>query len=242
MEDALEIARQNEASKQTFFSSMSHDMRTPLNAIIGLSELAGQSARGMPRVQEYLDKIRVSSRQLLGLINDILDMSRMEQGQVTLTNSQLDLRACVEECAEPFRVQAQTEGKTLEVTFDLTQTWVETDGFRIQQILNNLLSNAFKFTERGDRIALEVRQMDQGEYAKYRFVVADTGIGMAPEFLPRLFEPYSRELRFSAKRAAGTGLGMPISKAIVEMMNGSFDVESERGVGSTFTITVHLKH
>lgn len=238
LQDALEVARKNEASKQTFFSSMSHDMRTPLNAIIGLSELAENSAQGVPKVQEYLRKIRVSSRQLLGLINDILDMSRMEQGQVTLNNRQLDLQACVEECAGSFQVQAQTEGKELEVCFDLKQKWVEADGFRIQQILNNLLSNAFKFTNRGDRVSLEVKQMDEGEYAKYRFVVTDTGIGMTPEFLPHLFEPYSRELRFSAKRAAGTGLGMPITKNLVAQMNGEITVESRPGEGSSFTVVL----
>ena len=238
LQDALEVARKNEAAKQTFFSSMSHDMRTPLNAIIGLSELAEDSAGGVPKVQEYLKKIRVSSRQLLGLINDILDMSRMEQGQVTLNNSQLDLQACVEECVEPFRVQAQTEDKRLELCFDLKQKWVEADGFRIQQILNNLLSNAFKFTNRGDRIGVEVKQMDEGEYAKYKFVVTDTGIGMAPEFLPRLFEPYSRELRFSAQRAAGTGLGMPITKNLVAQMNGEITVDSHPGEGSSFTVVL----
>ena len=162
----------------------------------------------------------------------------MEQGQVTLNNQRLDLRACVEECAEPFRVQAQTEGKTLALSFDLKQSWVEADGFRIQQILNNLLSNAFKFTERGDRIGLEVRQMDEGEYAKYQFVVTDTGIGMAPEFLPRLFEPYSRELRFSAKRAVGTGLGMPITKNLVAQMDGEITVDSQPGAGSSFTVVL----
>lgn len=238
LQDTLEVAQKNEAAKQTFFSSMSHDMRTPLNAIIGLSELAEQSAQGVPKVQEYLNKIRVSSRQLLGLINDILDMSRMEQGHVTLNNAQLDLRACVEECAESFQVQAQTEGKEWSVTFDLKQNWVEADGFRIQQILNNLLSNAFKFTNRGDRIRLEVKQMDEGEYAKYRFVVADTGIGMTAEFLPHLFEPYSRELRFSAKRAAGTGLGMPITKNLVVQMNGEITVDSRPGEGSSFTVVL----
>ena len=238
LQDALEVARKNEASKQTFFSSMSHDMRTPLNAIIGLSELAEKSAQSVPKVQEYLRKIRVSSRQLLGLINDILDMSRMEQGQVTLNNRQLDLQACGEECAGSFQVQAQTEGKELEVCFDLKQKWVEADGFRIQQILNNLLSNAFKFTNRGDRVSLEVKQMDEGEYAEYRFVVTDTGIGMAPEFLPRLFEPYSRELRFSAKRAAGTGLGMSITKNLVAQMNGEITVDSRPGEGSSFTVVL----
>ena len=240
LQDALEIARKNEAAKQTFFSSMSHDMRTPLNAIIGLSDLAGRSVDDPERVGEYLRKIGVSSRQLLELINDILDMSRMEQGQVTLNNQRINLRTCVEECAGAFQAQAQTDGKELKLSFELKQEWVEGDGFRIQQILNNLLSNAFKFTNRGDRISLAVKQMDEGEYAKYRFEVSDTGIGMAPEFLERLFEPYSRELRFSPKRAAGTGLGMPITKNLVAQMNGEITVDSKPGEGSTFTVVLPL--
>ena len=240
LEDSLEIARKNEAAKQTFFSSMSHDMRTPLNAIIGLAELAEGSVEEPEKVEGYLKKIRVSSRQLLGLINDILDMSRMEQGKVTLNNRQLDLRACVEECVESFRVQAQTEGKELTLSFDVQQAWVQGDGFRIQQILNNLLSNAFKFTRRGDRVSLRVRQMDRGDYAKYQFVVSDTGIGMTPEFLPHLFEPYSRELRFSAKQAAGTGLGMPITRSLVVQMNGEITVDSSPGKGSAFTVVLPL--
>ena len=240
MEDALEIARQNEASKQTFFSSMSHDMRTPLNAIIGLSDLAGQHTDDPRKTREYLGKINTSSRQLLGLINDILDMSRMEQGKVVLNNKKLDLRRCVEECTEAFRYQAEQEGKTLQTQLELENRYVMGDPFRITQILNNLLSNAFKFTGTGDAICVSVTQLDSGEYAKYKFVVSDTGIGMSQDFLPHLFEPYSRETRFSAKQTVGTGLGMPITKNLVSQMNGEIQVQSELGKGTSFTIVLPL--
>ena len=236
MEDALEIARQNEASKQTFFSSMSHDMRTPLNAIIGLSDLAGQHTDDPRKTREYLGKINTSSRQLLGLINDILDMSRMEQGKVVLDRRSFDLCGCVEECLAPFRVQAERDRKTLSVRFDLSPRPLMGDPFRVRQILNNLISNALKFTPEGGSVSLSVAQMDEGEYAKYKFVVADTGIGMSAEFLKRLYEPYARELRFSPKQASGTGLGMSITKNLVAQMDGEIQVESQPGRGSTFTV------
>lgn len=143
LEDSLEIARQNEASKQSFFSSMSHDMRTPLNAIIGLSQLAGQHTDEPEEVSKYLCRINTASRQLLELINDILDMSRMEQGMVTLNNTPIDLKACVEECLETFRYQAEQQGKQLTWDFSLENNRLLADPFRLQQILNNLLSNAF---------------------------------------------------------------------------------------------------
>ncbi len=236
LENALEAAHQNETAKQAFFSNMSHDMRTPLNAIIGLSDLAAQHAGDQDKTAEYIQKIASTSRQLLSLINDILDMSRMEQGNVVLNNQRIDLKECVEECLETFRYQADKENKTLSVRISLRNTRVMGDSLRIHQILNNLLSNAFKFTEAGDTVSVSVSQMDEGEYAKYKFVVGDTGIGMAPEFLPKLFEPYVREMRFSAKQASGTGLGMPITKSLVTQMDGEIQVESEPGKGSTFIV------
>ncbi len=240
LEDALELARQNEASKQTFFSSMSHDMRTPLNAIIGMSQLAAGHVEEPAAVAGYLEKIGASSRYLLGLINDILDMSRMEQGKMLLDNRTFDLAACVEECLAPLRLQAEAEGKTLTDRVELENGSLLGDAFRIQQILNNLLSNALKFTPAGGRISLEVQQLDRGDYAKYRFVVSDTGIGMEPAFLERLFEPYAREMRFSAKEAAGTGLGMSITKSLVTLMHGEIQVESQPGKGSVFTVVLPL--
>ena len=238
LEDSLHAARQSEASKQAFFSNMSHDMRTPLNAIINLSGLAEASVEDPGKTREYLGKIGVSSRQLLQLINDILDMSRIEQGRVILNNQRLDLEECMEECVSPFRVQAEKEGKRFQLRCDLQCPTVLGDRFRISQIMNNLLSNAFKFTSPGDSVAVSVTQLDQQEYAKYRIVVSDTGTGMSQEFLPHLFEPYARETRFSAKPTVGTGLGMPIVKNLVEQMEGHVYVESEQGKGTTFTIVL----
>lgn len=237
LEDALELAHRNETAKQSFFSSMSHDMRTPLNAIVGLSELAA-GYDDAPRLKEYLRKINTASRQLLSLINDILDMSRMEQGKVMLNNREFDLRACVEDCLEAFRFQAQAHRKTLDVKLNLGNTHLLGDPARINQILNNLLSNAFKFTPEGGTIRLSVTQIDKGDFAKYKIVVADTGIGMSADFLPHLFEPYSREMRFTAKQSIGTGLGMSITKNLVSQMNGEMHVESEQGKGTTFTLVL----
>ena len=236
LEESLELARQNEASRQAFFNNMSHDMRTPLNAIVGLSELAGKHAGDPEKTAQYLAKINLASRQLLNLINDILDMSRMEQGKMMLNNKEFDLRQCVDECLEAFRFQAETEKKTLKLTMDIQNSHLLGDPFRVQQLLNNLLSNAFKFTGAGGLISLSVTQMDGTEFVKYKFVVADTGIGMSKEFLPHLFEPYSREMRFGARQISGTGLGMPITKNLTAQMNGEIRVESEQGKGTAFTL------
>ena len=238
LEDALEASRRSEKAKQAFFSNMSHDMRTPLNAIIGLSQLVRQHLDDRERVADYMDKIGYSSRQLLELINDILDMSRLEHGKVTLDCRQFDLAACVRECAEAFRPQAEQAGKTLDVRISLRQPVVLGDSFRITQIMNNLLSNAFKFTREGDRVTVTLSQVDNQAGVKYQLVVSDTGIGMSPDFLPQLFEPYARETRFSARQVAGTGLGMPIVKSLVTQMNGEIHVDSTPDQGTTFTLVL----
>ena len=238
LEDALEIARKNEVSKQSFFSNTSHDMRTPLNAIIGLSDLAAGHVEDPEKEREYLKKINFSSRQLLGLINDILDMSRMEQGKLVLNSKEFDLKQCMEECVGSFRFQAEAARKTLTLQMDVRDAQVMGDPFRIGQVMNNLLSNAVKFTSEGDSIRVTVTQMEAapGQLCKYRLVIADTGIGMSREYLPHLFEPYSREMRFGERQAVGTGLGMPITQSIVTQMNGEIHVESAPGEGTTFTI------
>lgn len=240
LEDALAVARQNEAAKQRFFSNMSHDMRTPLNAIIGLSELADKNLGDPQRVHQYLEKINFSSRQLLGLINDILDMSRMEHGGVVLNETSFDLRTFMRESTEAFRIQADAEHKDFALEMNIRNAQIVADPFRVGQIFNNLLSNAFKFTSEGDKIRLSVEQLGavEGEYEKFKFIVSDTGIGMSNEFLPHLFEPYSREMRFSEKQIAGTGLGMPIIRSLVAQMNGEIQVESELGKGSVFTVVL----
>ena len=186
------------------------------------------------------ERIPAAGRYLLGLINDILEMARMEHGQLQLEQRQFDLRACLEECLGAFRMQAEREGKTLREEFRPESAAVLGDDFRIQQILNNLLSNAFKFTPPGGTVSLSVRRLDGGEYGRYQFVVADTGIGMSPEFLERIFEPYAREMRFSDRQASGTGLGMSITRNLVAQMGGEIQVESAPGKGSTFTVVLPL--
>lgn len=240
LEESLQLAQQNEDAKQAFFRNMSHDMRTPLNAILGSSELARLHLENPVKMAEYLDKIEHSGRYLLELINDILEMARMEHGQVQLERQQFDLKLCVEECLGIFRLQAEREGKTLREQFQAEHTLLLGDMFRIQQILNNLLSNAFKFTPEHGTISLSVQQLNGGDYAKYKFVVSDTGIGMSPEFLERIFEPYAREMRFSNRQASGTGLGMSITKSLISQMDGEIQVESAPGNGSTFTVVLPL--
>ena len=240
LEDALQLAKQNEQSKQAFFRNMSHDMRTPLNAILGSSELARQHLDEPQRAAGYLDRIDSSGRYLLGLINDILEMARMEHGQVRLESRPFDLRKCVDDCLAAFRIQAGREGKALRENFAAGPETVVGDERRIQQILNNLLSNAFKFTPAGGEITLSVRQTETGEYGRYEFTVADTGIGMSPEFLRRIFEPYAREMRFGDRAASGTGLGMSITRSLAALMGGEIQVESEPGKGSRFTVVLPL--
>lgn len=238
LEDALDLARRDEASKQAFFRNMSHDMRTPLNAILSLSALAEQHAGDPEKVRGYLKKIGSSGQHLLGLINDILDMSRLEQGKIVLDSRSFDLKACLEESLETFRIQAEEQGKGFTTDLELENPQVMGDPFRLQQVLNNLLSNALKFTGKGDSITVTARQVRGGDQPRYRLEVADTGIGMSAEFLQRLFEPYARELRFSAAQAGGTGLGMAITKSLVAQMDGEISVQSQPGEGTVFTLVL----
>ena len=241
LETALETAKRSEKAKNAFFNNMSHDMRTPLNAIIGMSELVQKNLDDPQKAAEYMEKINFSSKQLLNLINDILEMSRLEQGKISLDYQQFDLKKCVNDCAAPFYAQAEKEQKTFTVSFDIEDHTVLGDFFRIGQILNNLLSNAFKYSKAGAQIFLRVKQLNQQEHTKYQIVVEDTGIGMSREFVERIFEPYARETRFGARNVSGTGLGMPIVKSLVSQMSGQIVVDSELGKGSAFTITIPLE-
>ncbi len=240
LEDALAQARKSTQAKTAFFSHMSHDMRTPLNAVIGLTELAETQPGNPPATRDYLAKIAVSGRQLLGLINDILELSRIESGALTLNPADFDLSTHLQEWAGPFQAQAQREGKQFEVICELRDSRVRGDAFRIGQILNNLLSNAFKFTPAGGTVRLQLRQVDPQPHPKYQILVQDTGCGMTEDFLARIFEPYAQETRSGAAQA-GTGLGMPIVKSLVEQMAGTITVTSRVGEGSTFTVTLPLE-
>ena len=240
LKNALESAKNSEESQKRFFSTMSHDMRTPLNAIIGLSELAKKHLASPEKLEADLEKINYSSRQLLGLINDILEMSRLEQAGITLDQNCFDLKQCIEAAAGVFCHQAEREKKQYEVKLDIYDRMVMGDAFRLTQVMNNLLSNAFKFTPPGGHISVHVLQLDRLRHSKFQFVVRDDGSGMSPEFLEKLFVPYERETRFGAKNVSGTGLGMPIVKSIVSRMDGEIHVDSRLGVGTCITVTLPL--
>ena len=187
LESALSAAQKSTKAKSAFFSSMSHDLRTPLNAIINLTALARKNQGNWERVNSCMEKIEFSGRQMLALVNDILELSRMEAGKTALRSQQFDLVDYVQETAAVFQAQAEQEGKDFSVSIDLQDRMVLADNFKVGQILNNLLSNSFKYSQAGAQISLSVRQYDFQQHSKYQFVVADTGIGMAESFLERLF-------------------------------------------------------
>lgn len=239
LRESLSSARQANQAKSDFLSRMSHDMRTPMNAVIGFATMAKQYHHDPERVDDCLTKITAASQQLLHLINEVLDTAKIEQGKMELRPAPMDLRRHVEETAALFRLQteAQHQQFTL-VEPTLTHEWVLLDGSRLDQILNNLLSNAVKYTPAGGSITLQVEELptrDDGMLL-YRFTVSDTGIGMAPEFLDRLFLPFEREDTSMTGKVSGVGLGMAITRHMVQMMGGHIEVSSTQGEGSIFTI------
>lgn len=238
IEDALDSAKSSEESQKRFFANMSHDMRTPLNVIIGMSDMALQDGQNEEKIRNYLKKINISSRQLLALINDILEMSRLEQGRISLEREKFNLTEAMELAAAPFQTQAGDEEKKFSLSCDIQDTWVYGDAPRLSQVMNNLFSNAVKFTAPGGTITANIRQIQSKGIGMYQIVVKDTGIGMSEEYLPHLFVPYERETRFGEKKIGGTGLGMPIVKMIVSKMGGQITVDSAVGVGTTFTLVL----
>ena len=238
LEQALDTAQGSLEAKQSFFNNMSHDMRTPLNAVIGLTELALRDVSDAQKTADYLRRIEQSGRQLLTLINDILDISRMESGKVSFTSERMDLVRTLMDTMETFRLQAEEQGKSFSADIEARDPYVYGDPMRLSQVMNNLLSNALKYTNPGDTVTVTVRQEDRGDVGSYRIEVKDTGIGMAPDYLPHIFELYAREQRFGTSQAVGTGLGMPITKSLVTQMGGSISVESQLDVGTKFTVTL----
>lgn len=241
LENSLEAAKKSEISKNKFFSNMSHDMRTPLNAVIGLTELAQRSIDDPKKVSECMKKINTSGKHLLNLINDILEISRLEQGKLSFNNSKFDLEEAVNECTSVFAHQAEEENKKFSVKCELQNPIVWGDRFRISQVLNNLLSNALKYSSEGDSVWVDVKEFGYNGHFKYQIKVRDTGIGMSDEFVSKIFQPYARENSFGAKNINGTGLGMSIVKSLVTQMSGEITVESSLGKGSTFTVTIPLE-
>ena len=244
-EGALDRARSADSAKSTFLTNMSHDIRTPMNAIIGFTNIASSHLDEPDKVRDALMKIRTSSVHLLSLINDVLDMSRIESGRVTISENRCDLRSLAENVRSILH--PQIIAKNLEFTIDMnsvTMPEVYCDETRITQLLLNLLSNAVKYTEPGGKICLAIRQKARAggmKYCGYEFTVSDTGIGISREFLGRVFEPFERETGRTPNNTNGSGLGMSIAKGIVEMMGGSIRVESEENVGTQFYVDLEFR-
>lgn len=240
----LELAIRQEAkanrSKQEFLFNMSHDIRTPMNAIIGFTSLAQTHLDDKEMLDSYLKKISTSSEYLLSLINDVLDMSRIESGKLKIEESNVYLPSILDDIRDIVSSNVQKKQLSLNInTVDLKDSNVLTDPLKLKQVLLNVLANAIKFTPSGGYVNLSLVQKDG--YGNYDFIVEDNGIGISKEFQEHIFEQFSREATSTVSRVQGTGLGLSISKAIVDMMGGSISVESESGKGSKFTISLCFK-
>lgn len=244
LEVALLRAESANSAKTTFLNNMSHDIRTPMNAIIGFTSLAASHVDNKAKVKEYLAKISTSSEHLLSLINDILDMSRIESGKVKINENPLHLPDLLHDIRTI--VQPNIASKRLDFLIDTVDVWDEdiiADKLRLTQVLLNILSNGIKFNKIGGTIGIRVRQLKSAPtgYGSYQFIIRDTGIGMKPEFQEHIFESFSREETSTVSGIQGTGLGMAITKNIVDMMGGTITVKSEEGKGSEFTVNLTFK-
>ena len=244
LKDAYRAAENASRAKTEFLSNMSHDIRTPMNAIIGLTAIAGANIESQDRVVECLGKITKSSRHLLGLINEVLDMARIESGRMSLAEEDFSLPELVDNLLTLTKPAIDEHKHQLEVHVEhIEHEAVCGDSLRIQQVFVNLMSNAVKYTPDGGNITLTIKEKPNGfsELGCYEFSIEDNGIGMTPEFQKIMFEPFSRADDHRTTKVQGTGLGMAIARNIVNLMNGDIQVESAPNKGTKITVTVYLK-
>ena len=240
IEKTAENARLANEAKTRFLFNMSHDIRTPMNAIIGFAQLLKDHADDKDKVNEYTSKISVSGSVLLSIINQVLEMARIESGEAELNEEVGDLRELTESIKAVFEPEISRKKLSCDYLVKVTEEFVSYDETKVREILLNIIGNSVKYTPDGGNISVRVEQISKGDQgsASYRFTVADTGIGMSEEYLPHIFEEFTRERTSTETRVEGTGLGLPIVKSLVDMMGGSIDVQSKVGVGTTTTIVL----
>ena len=243
-EEAFQVAQEANRSKSSFLANMSHDIRTPMNAIIGITSLIRYDAGDKSKVIEYVDKIDTSAQHLLGIINDVLDMSKIEAGKTVFKYSDFSIVEFIQELDTIFHSQIFEKKQTFTISKENIQhEWVNGDRVHLMQIFSNLLSNAIKYTQEGGEIQLlaEEGESNSSVYAKYRFLVSDNGMGMSADFQNTIFDAFTRAENSVTNKIQGTGLGMAITKNLVDSMGGTIDVDSEPGQGSCFEIFMDLK-
>ena len=243
-EDAFQVAQEANRSKSSFLANMSHDIRTPMNAIVGITSLIRHDAGDKGKVIAYADKIDTSSQHLLGILNEVLDMSKIEAGKTIFKYSDFSIPDFIQELDTIFRSQISEKKQTLTITKEnIRHQWVNGDQIHLMQIFSNLLSNAIKYTQEGGEIQLLAEECESNSsvYAKYRFLVCDNGMGMSADFKDRIFDAFTRAENSLTNKIQGTGLGMAITKNLVDLMGGTIDVESEPGQGSCFEVFMDLK-
>ena len=244
LSEALKAAEEANIAKTAFLSNMSHEIRTPMNAIIGLDSLALQNEAIPSETREYLEKIGESAHHLLGLINDILDMSRIESGRMVIRKEEFSFRNMLEQINTMVMSQCEEKGLNYEcrVIGGVSDFYIG-DDMKLKQVLINILSNAIKFTDAPGGVMLTVERINVfGDHSTIKFCIKDTGIGMDKEFIPKIFDAFTQEDSSRSNKYGSTGLGMAITKNIVELMNGSISVESEKGVGTEFTVIITLNN
>lgn len=241
--NAVQIAEAENRSKSDFLANMSHDIRTPLNAIIGITTLIEHEAESPEKVREYTKKITASGKHLLGIINEVLDMSKIESGKTVLYNAEFSIKDVIEQLDIMFRPQTDDKNQRLVMSLENIQhDMLVGDGVRLLQIMNNIISNSIKYTQSGGTIEISIREVpcfNDGK-AGLCFKVKDNGMGMSPEFVEKIFDTFSREKNNDTNSIQGTGLGMAITKNLVELMGGSIEVQSERGKGSCFEVNLEF--
>ena len=242
--EALQTAENANKAKTDFLSNMSHDIRTPMNAIIGMTSLIRHDAGNKAKVIEYADKIDISSQHLLGIINDVLDMSKIEAGKTVFKYNDFSILNFIQEINTLFHSQIDEKKQTLTIIKEnIRHEWVNGDQVHLMQIFSNLLSNAVKYTQEGGKIQFLVEECEtkSSVYAKYRFLVSDNGMGMSADFKETIFDPFTRAESSMTNKIQGTGLGMAITRNLVKAMGGTIDVESELGQGSCFEVLIDLR-